>query len=131
MRRLTFSRSALPLGMRATGCAILMSALLGTVPLNAQAVQQVDVTGHVAPRCWTLLPAPTDALLTTTDPDTRHAVAARCNHAATPVSMHWRRLPPNPQQAAATNSEASRSPSAPEDSPASRAAIEIVLSPTL
>lgn len=110
---------------------ILGSALLGATPLGAQAVQQVGVTGHVAPRCWTLLPGPTDQLLATTDSNTRHSVAARCNHPATPVSMHWRRLPATPRQIAVTRGETTETPSAPEDNPASRTAIEIVLSPTL
>ena len=110
---------------------ILGSALLGATPSGAQTIQQVGVTGHVAPRCWTLLPRPTDELLATTDSNTRHSVAARCNHPATPVSMHWRRLPATSRQVAATRGETPRTLSTPEDNPASRTAIEIVLSPTL
>lgn len=116
---------------RATVWMALGSALLSATPLGAQAVQQVGVTGYVAPRCWTVLPTPTDELVATTDSNTRHSVAARCNHAATPISMHWRRLPATHRQAVATRGETTQTPSTPEDNPASRTAIEIVLSPTL
>jgi len=101
---------------------MLLSGAVYAAPLAAQAIGRVEIGGHVAPRCWSLAPTRTDAA-TLANPDSRSSIAARCNHVATPISVHVRMLPP-----IATEREAQ--PVA-NEIPPSRAAIEIVLSPTL
>jgi len=114
------------------GASALSTLLLIALPANpaiAQATQQVRVTGHVAPRCWTLLPNMRSAELLAASPHSRRSVAARCNHAATPISMRVRRLSSTIQSTAAPDLQ--RADASADETPGNRTAIEIVLSPTL
>lgn len=94
-------------------------------------VQQVGVAGRVAPRCWTL-PPDRNALLLAAVSDSRHSIAARCNHAATPISMQVRRRTTDGR--ASDMSLAVRGTPlgavGPDGGPAGRTTIEILLSPT-
>lgn len=99
---------------------ILLGGAFIAAPLAAQSSGRVDVTGHVAPRCWTLQAVTPDQAVVMSH-DSRTSIAARCNHSATPISVQVRQ----------PNRTVSPAQLPAEDIAASRPAIEIVLSPTL
>jgi hypothetical protein len=99
-----------------------IAALLCSVPSAAQSAAEVDITGHVAPRCWVSDPKAV-VVMSTPAANARRAV---CNHSvARSVSENWtvmaklQRQPRGPLRPIPVQSAEF----------SSRAALEIVVSP--